>query len=150
MIILDFSAVSLKLKRADTGDRTLVYDPIRRKWLLLTPEEHVRQYVLEHLINKLAYPKGKMAVERKIMHGNMTKRFDIVVYGKSHEPSMLIECKSPEIPITEATLHQLLQYHKTIPCRYWVLTNGHQTFCADAGNILDIKWLSELPGVENL
>lgn len=150
MIALDFSGIALKLKRSETEHKTSVFDPVRKKWILLTPEEHVRQYILEHLIGVMKYPKAKMAVERKIMHGKMSKRFDIVVYDNEHKPAMLIECKSPEIPITETTLHQLLQYHKTIPCRYWVLTNGHQTFCADAGNIPDIKWLNELPSVKNL
>jgi hypothetical protein len=145
VIAIDFSGVDLKLKPSETEGKALVFDPVRKKWLVLTPEEHVRQYLLHYFINTALYPPGLMAVERKIMNGKMAKRFDIVVYQRNHVPWMLVECKSPDVLITESTLQQLLQYQKTIQCRYWVLTNGHQTFCADAANIHDIRWIAELP-----
>jgi hypothetical protein len=143
MIALDFSGIELKLKQEE--GRTLVFDPMRKKWLVLTPEEHVRQYLLLYLSEKMDYPAGMMSVEKQVRVGDMNKRFDIVVYDRMHKPWMLVECKSPDVMITEAALHQLLQYQNVVQCNYWVLTNGHQLFCADASDITSIKWLEQLP-----
>lgn len=143
MIAIDFTGIALKLKQE--AGKTFVFDPVRKKWLVLTPEEHVRQYFIYYLKERLQYPLSLIAVEKKIMAGSMPKRFDIVVYNRNHTPWMLVECKAPEVPITEYTLNQLLQYHRAMPCNYWVLTNGHQTFCANAGAIDQITWVNELP-----
>lgn len=146
MITLDHSNLQLKLKK-DNG-KTLVYDPVRRKWLVLTPEEHVRQYTILYLAEVLKYPLRAMAVEKKILFGKLTKRFDLVVYDRDHKPWLLAECKEPETVVSQTTLQQLLSYHNTIQCRYWLLTNGHQTYCADAGDIHHIQWLEQLPAYD--
>lgn len=146
MIMLDFSDIILRLRKVES--KTQVFDPIRKKWLVLTPEEHVRQYLLQHLIETHNYPSGLIAVEKKIMVGAMAKRFDVVVYSRSHQPWLLAECKAPDVTITEAALHQLLQYQRTTQCQYWLLTNGHQTYCADACNPEQILWLDQLPAYE--
>lgn len=143
MIDLDFSGLELRLKY--DGDKKLVYDPVRKRWVILTPEEHVRQYILLFIIHKLKYPIGLIAVEKKITLGNLTKRYDILVFNQEHKPWMLIECKEPEVPISQNTLFQLLNYHRSVPCKYWLLSNGHQTFCADARDFNAIKWLDQLP-----
>ncbi len=143
MIATDFSTIQLKLRQAE--GKTHIFDPIRKKWLILTPEEHVRQYMIGYLTSVLQYPVSLIAVEKTIKVGDVNKRFDIVVYSRDHKPWMLAECKAPEIPVSESTLQQLLNYQRTMQCNYWLLTNGHQTFCADACNIADIKWLTSLP-----
>lgn len=143
MILADFSDIQLQLRKAD--NKTQVYDPIRKKWLVLTPEEHVRQYLLQYLINTLNYPASLIAVEKQITLGSLNKRFDIVVYNREHQPWLLAECKAPEVPVTDITLNQLLQYHNTLQCKYWVLSNGHQLFCADASDTANIRWLQQLP-----
>ncbi|RYD57450.1 MAG: type I restriction enzyme HsdR N-terminal domain-containing protein [Sphingobacteriales bacterium] len=146
MIMLDFSNITLRLRKAE--EKTQVFDPIRKKWIILTPEEHVRQYLLQYLVVTLNYPAGLISVEKKIMVGSMAKRFDVVVYNRDHQPWLLAECKAPEVPITEAALHQLLQYQRTIQCHYWLLTNGHQTYCADACKPNEVNWLEQLPAYE--
>lgn len=143
MIPADFSDIQLQLRKQE--GKTQVYDPIRRKWIILTPEEHVRQYLLQHLMQHLQYPPSLIAVEKQLILGSLTKRFDIVVYNRDHKPWLLAECKAPDVMITEATLNQLLQYHNTLQCRYWLLCNGYQLYCADAGDISNIKWLEALP-----
>lgn len=143
MITLDIQDIKLQLKQ-DSG-KTLVFDPIRKRWFILTPEEHVRQYIIQVMLGKMNYPPALLSVEKQITVGSMTKRFDVVVYNRHHKPWMLVECKAPEIEISEKTLLQLLNYQRTTQCRYWLLTNGHQTFCADACNITEIKWLDALP-----
>ena len=143
MISLDLSNVHLKLRQA--GDKTTVFDPIRKKWLILTPEEHVRQHIIHYLINTVQYPASLIAVEKNISVGKLKKRYDIVVYNRDHKPWMLVECKAPEVPVSENTLRQLLSYQSTIQSSYWLLTNGHQAFCADARDVENIKWLLSLP-----
>jgi len=143
MIFTDFSNITLKLQKND--GKTTVFDPIRKKWLILTPEEHVRQYLIGYLIGELQYPPALMAIEKNIIVRNMSKRFDLVVYNRDHKPWLLAECKAPEVPVSKKTLYQLLNYQNTIQCSYWLLTNGHQTFCADANDLQDIKWLNSLP-----
>ena len=95
----------------------------------------------------MAYPPALMAVERGLSFGHTMLRFDVVVYHRdTHQPWLLAECKAPAEPLNEAALHQLLRYHSKLPaCRYWLITNGHQTFCADAGDPQAIQWLKHLP-----
>jgi hypothetical protein len=142
MISINFSQLALKLKQTD--GKTSVFDPVRKKWIILTPEEHVRQYIVQYMLQILHYPVALISIEKAILVGKMNKRFDIVVYDREHKPWLLAECKAPEVPVTEQTLHQLLNYQQTIQCRYWLLTNGHQTFCADSSNNM-INWLLSLP-----
>ena len=142
MISIDFSGIQLRLKQ-EVG-KPYVFDPIRKKWLVLTPEEHVRQYIIQHMLT-LQYPIALISVEKLIKVNGLNKRFDVVVYNRDHKPWMLVECKAPEVPVSEATLHQLLQYQNTIQGKYWLLTNGHQTYCANAADHQNISWVSELP-----
>lgn len=147
MLSLNFSNISLKL--AQKEGKTCVFDPVRKKWLVLTPEEHVRQHMLSYMIEVMHYPPALMAVEKTIKAGNLTKRFDIVIYERgSHKPWMLVECKEPSTPVIEKTLYQLLNYQRVLQCNYWLLSNGHETYCADACNTEQIKWMNELPCYE--
>lgn len=148
MLSLDFSGIQLRLKQEDA--KTMVWDPIRKAWVVLTPEEHVRQYLLQYFIDVMQYPSSLIAVEKKIQVGTLNKRFDIVVYNREHKPWLLAECKAPEVMLTERTLHQLLTYHNTMQCHYWLVSNGHSAFCADATDIRQIKWMNGLPGYERI
>ena len=127
-----------------------VWDGIRKAWVALSPEEHVRQLLIQHLTTTMHYPAALMAVEKSVGVGNgLQQRFDLVVYDRHHhKPWLIAECKAPDVPITDATLHQLLRYHAALQCRYWLLSNGHQHFCADAGNPEKIEWLTALPAYE--
>lgn len=122
-----------------------MFDPVRKTWVILTPEEHVRQYLLQYFIERMQYPATLIAVEKKIQVGNLSKRFDIVVYNREHMPWLLAECKAPDVMLTEKTLHQLLTYHNKMQCSYWLVCNGHSAYCADATEIANIKWLEGLP-----
>lgn len=136
--------LQLRIRKNDSG-KSEIWDSLRKKWLILSPEEHVRQALIQYLTLHCAYPAGLIAVERQICYGSLKKRFDIVVFSPDRKPWMLIECKAPEIPISERTLQQLLQYHKSLPCPFWVLSNGHHNFCADARVLPDISWLETFP-----
>ena len=108
--------------------REFIFDPLRKKWLLLTPEEWVRQNFVNYLIKVQQYPSTLIAMEKMISLGELTKRFDILVYNVNHQPFMMVECKAPAIPLTENVLHQLLRYHISVPAGYLIITNGSRTY----------------------
>jgi len=147
--MLQLPLLDYKINTKVIDNKPRVFDPVRKKWFVLTPEEHVRQLLLHHLIFVLQYPVALIAVEKGLLVGTRRKRFDIVVYNRlTHRPWMLVECKSPEVPLSAATLQQLLDYHNKLQCAYWLLSNGHQHFCADARDTGKIQWISELPAYE--
>lgn len=143
MIHIDFTNIKINVR--PDGDKSTVFDPVRKKWLILTPEEHVRQHILGYMIHVMQYPASLISVEKNIKVGSLNKRFDIVVYDRSHKPWLLTECKAPEVPISEKTLWQLLNYQNIVQCSYWLLTNGLETYCADACDVENIKWCTSLP-----
>jgi hypothetical protein len=143
MMNLDFTNIPLSTRVEN--NQPFVFDAIRRKWVKLTPEEHVRQLLIGYMISYCNYPKGLIAVEKQIKVVKMQKRFDVVVFDTNHAPWLLVECKAPDVPITEQTLLQLLHYQETVKSLYWLLTNGHQSFCADARDIQNIMWMPSLP-----
>lgn len=129
--------------RQQDGQR-YIFDFIRKKYVVLTPEEWVRQHILVYLCEVMRYPKGLISVEKEIKINNLKKRYDIVVYDSDHRPWMLIECKEPEQKIGDDTLQQLLRYYSNLQCPYWLLTNGTQHFCAAIAGTA-VSWLPGLP-----
>lgn len=121
-----------------------IFDFIRKKYVVLTPEEWVRQHILVYLCEVMLYPKGLISVEKEIKINNLKKRYDIVVYDYDYKPWMLIECKEPGVQIREDTLQQLLRYHQVLQCPYWMLTNGEKHFCASVME-QKVTWLEGLP-----
>lgn len=109
--------------------KTKVFDPIRRIYCALTPEEDVRQRVLYYLVEKKNYPAGLMAVEYSIKVNNMPKRCDIVVFNKSGQAEMIVECKAESVPITQKVLDQAIRYYSGLNVNYILLTNGKTMFC---------------------
>src|SRR5688572_28310618 len=95
---------------------------IRKKWMLITPEEWVRQNVLLYLTGVLNYPASLIAVEKQLQLGELNKRFDIVVY-KNDVPFVLIECKEMNVPINQKTLDQVMRYNINLQAAYFIITN---------------------------
>ncbi|MFY8126919.1 MAG: type I restriction enzyme HsdR N-terminal domain-containing protein [Chitinophagaceae bacterium] len=104
-------------------NKTFVFDTIRKKWLLLTPEERIRQQVVKYLVDEKKIPKSLIALEKTITINNLTKRFDILVYKES-KPWLLIECKEPNVTLNDATLQQILNYNHVLQVKYFAITNG--------------------------
>lgn len=102
-------------------------DPVRRKWVALTPEEWVRQQVIHYLHHQLAYPLELIQVEGSIKVNNMSRRCDIVVYATSGLPRMIVECKAPEVPLTQKTIDQACRYNTVLQVPLLMITNGKQT-----------------------
>lgn len=136
---------NLELKIKTENNIRFVWDIVRKKWILLTPEEYVRQALLHYFVDNMQYPSGLLAVEKQLKYGSLSKRYDIIVYDRNQKPWLLVECKAPEVAINQNTLHQLLQYHSQIPCPYWLLSNGATSHCANASDINNIYWMEDLP-----
>ncbi|XOV68539.1 MAG: type I restriction enzyme HsdR N-terminal domain-containing protein [Fluviicola sp.] len=98
---------------------------IRRKSLVLTPEEWVRQHVLHFLMEKKV-PKGLIASEVSLKYNERSKRADIVIYGRDQHPKFIVECKAPEVQLTEATFRQIASYNHSLQVEFLMMTNGIQ------------------------
>lgn len=105
-----------------------IFDPIRRKNVVLTPEEEVRQTILSYLVEQLQYPINYIAVEKQIQYAGKNRRFDAVIYDKNHQPVVLIECKQPDVEITQKTMEQITLYNLVLKVPFLLLTNGRQHF----------------------
>jgi len=105
-------------------NRPLIFDRIRRKYVALTPEEEVRQYIINVLNRKFNYPLTRFSLEAQINVGNTLKRYDIIVRDKEANPFMLIECKAKQIPIDEKTFLQATNYNIQIKAPYILITNS--------------------------
>jgi hypothetical protein len=106
--------------------KKLIFDIVRKKFIPLTPEEWVRQHCVCFLNQYLDIPLGRMAIERSLNFNGLTKRFDIVAFSSSGTPQLLIECKAPEIPLSQKTLIQAGVYNTKLDTPFIWLTNGFQ------------------------
>src|SRR5688572_10180377 len=109
MIKIDYPAHEFRMKLEN--NREMIFDELRKTWLRLTPEEWVRQNFICYLIYSRNYPSSLVALEKKFMVGEMTKRFDILIYNKDHRPWMMVECKSKDVSLNEDVLNQVLRYN---------------------------------------
>ena len=103
-----------------------IFDPLRKKWVALTPEEWVRQNILQYLVQVCNYPSTLIAIEKTIFLGELKKRFDILIY-KQDKPWMIIECKEANTSISDKTISQLYQYQQVINADFLFASNGHET-----------------------
>ena len=126
MLAIQYPETNFQIKK-DAGN-DIIFDSLRKKWLLLTPEEWVRQNFVQYLVQVKKYPATLIAMEKLIRLGELKKRFDILVYDTQHRPWMMIECKAPSIKLDESVLHQLLRYHISVPTGFLVISNGERTY----------------------
>ena len=142
MIKIEYPAYQPKIK--DQLGKEFIFDEIRKQWIMLTPEEWVRQNFLQYLIQVKKYPSSLIAVEKEIQLGELAKRFDIVVYDQNTKPCMIIECKEMGVALNEQVLNQALRYNITLNVPYIVITNGTHCFGFSAKKGV-LEELSELP-----
>lgn len=126
MIKVNYPEPVFRFKEED--GKELIFDFIRKQWLLLNEEEWVRQNFIQFLVQELKYPIELIAVEKEIQLGELKKRFDILIYDHDHKPWMLIECKAGQITLNENVLMQVLRYNVSMPASFLVITNGHYTY----------------------
>jgi len=127
--ILSFPPTALKLKKKST--KFEVFCLIRKKWLVLTPEEWVRQHVVGYLIESCGIPSGRIALEKGFLYHKRKKRWDIVTYNIDGEPELLVECKGFEVGLTEESVRQISAYQHVVKAKKLILTNGIDCFVFD-------------------
>lgn len=126
MISVNYPEPDFQIKKE--AEKEYIFDGIRKKWLLLTLEEWVRQNFVQYLIKEMKYPASFIAMEKEIKLGDLKKRFDILIYDKDHNPWMMVECKSMEVRLDDAVLQQVLRYNISVPVSNIVITNGAECF----------------------
>ena len=109
--------------------KTMVFDPLRKRYCALTPEEEVRQKALYLLVEHLGVPAGLLAVEYSIKVNGLDKRCDAVVFGKDGRPLMIVECKAASVKLSQSTLEQAVRYHSALQSKYLMLYNGQECYC---------------------
>ena len=127
-----------------------IFDEIRKKFILLTPEEWVRQHVVQFLLQDKKYPKSYINVEKLIKINDLSKRYDGVVFQPNGEIFLLIECKAPEVPISQQTFDQIARYNLVLKAKYLMVTNGlNHYFCRMDFENEKYVFLKELPEYSN-
>lgn len=124
MIRIDYPVPTFKIKEVNA--QKYIWDGMRKKWMLLTPEEWVRQNFIAYMIQVKNYPAAMIAVEKSIQVGELKKRFDIVVF-KNMLPWIIVECKEPAVSLDMRVFEQLSRYNMTLSGSYLIITNGEYT-----------------------
>ena len=126
--------------------KQLIFDKIRKKFIVLTPEEWVRQNFIEYLKNEKKYPAALMAVEKQVIVNGKQRRFDLLIYNRKGLPQAIVEFKSPDVKITQETFDQVVRYNMALCVEKVIVSNGLQHFACE----IDYKrnsynYLNEIP-----
>lgn len=146
---LNFKTYDFRFKNSE--NKVLIFDVIRKKFVLLTPEEWVRQHVICYLIHEKKYPITLINVEKVLTIYGMKKRYDIVVFHPTGNINILVECKATEIPISQQTFDQIARYNLSLKADYLMVTNGiTHYFCAIKPRQTSYDFIADLPNYEML
>ncbi len=127
-----------------------IFDMARRKYVVLTPEEWVRQHVVRFLSQEKMVPVSLMALEKNLKHGGMIRRADVVVYQVSATPALIVECKAPLVKITQETFEQIARYNVAMRVKYLMVTNGlNHYYCVMDYGKWSYAFIKELPPYED-
>ena len=116
-------------KTRSLNGKEQIFDAVRKKYVALTPEEWVRQNFIQYLVLEKKYPASRMALEYPLQYNTLSKRGDIVIFGKNGLPEILIECKAPSVKTSQDTFDQAARYNFILKLKYLVITNGLEHFC---------------------
>ena len=144
---LNFSDYKFRFKNSE--NKVAIFDEIRKKFIILTPEEWVRQHVVQFLIVEKKYPKSYINVEKALKINNLTKRYDVVVFNPDGSLFLLVECKSPDVKIVQATFDQISRYNLALKATYLMVTNGlNHYYCEMDFENESYRFLQELPNLK--
>ena len=129
MVKLNLPSFNVELKRE--LDKVFIFDFLRKRYVVLTPEEWVRQHFIRYLIDHLQYPKALIKVEGGLTFNTLQKRSDIVVFNREGNPWMVIECKAPDLKLSARTIEQASLYNHSLKAKYVVITNGMSHICCE-------------------
>ncbi len=145
MVMQQLAFPRFKFTTKSNENKRTIFDPIRKKFVLLTPEEWVRQHVVHDLLDK-GIGKTRINVEKQFNVMGQSKRFDVVVAGKNASIALLVECKAPEVNITQNTFDQIARYQLALHADYLMLTNGlHHYYCQIDPDNKSYHFLPEFP-----
>ena len=146
---LNFPFYTFRFKNSE--NKVSIFDEIRKKFIILTPEEWVRQHTVQFLLEEKKYPKSYINVEKLIKVNDTSKRYDIAVFKPNGELFLLIECKAPEVPISQQTFDQIARYNLVLKAKYLMVTNGlNHYFCQMDFENEKYVFLKELPEFDRL
>ncbi len=141
---LNFPGYEFRFKNSENALH--IFDPIRKKFVILQPEEWVRQHVLQFLLQDKHYPKSHISIEKLLKVNQMSRRYDLVVFRPDGSIAILVECKAPTQAITQATFDQIARYNLQMHADYLMVTNGHDHFyCRMDFENKQYEFLRELP-----
>jgi hypothetical protein len=144
---LNFPEYQYRFKNKE--NKLAIFDEIRKKFILVTPEEWVRQNCVHYLIKELNYPKSHINVEKLVKINGINKRYDIVIFNLKGEIEILVECKAPSVSINQATFDQIAQYNLKLKANYLMVTNGlNHYFCQMDFENEKYSFLKTLPKFE--
>ena len=145
---LNFKPYSFRLK--NSKNKIAIFDEIRKKFIVLTPEEWVRQHVVQYLIVEKKYPKSLINVEKILKINGLTKRYDVVVFNSDGTINILIECKSTDVKISQHTFDQIARYNLTLNANFLMVTNGLEHFyCRIDSERQTYQFLESIPDYVN-
>ena len=142
MVKINYQEPDFRIKKE--AGKEFIFDVLRKKWLVLTPEEWVRQNFVQYLIRVKNYPATLIALEKEIQLGELKKRFDVLIYDTAHQPWMMIECKAAEVKLDDAVLQQALRYNISVPVLFIIITNGNLTYGWQRNNN-ELNLIEEIP-----
>lgn len=141
---LNFPAYSFRLKSSE--NKTFIYAILRKKFIQLTPEEWVRQHVIQYLLEEKNYPRSLLNAEKQIKLGNLVKRYDVVGFKPNGAIQLIVECKAPSVKITQAAFDQIARYNRALKAEYLMVTNGlEHYYCQMDYRAATYRFLQTLP-----
>jgi hypothetical protein len=141
---LNFDMYPFRFKNSE--NKVSIFDEIRKKFIILTPEEWVRQHVVQYLLQEKKYPKSLINVEKVLKINGLVKRYDVVVFNSDGSIQIIVECKAPEIKIAQNTFDQIARYNLTLQSSFLMVTNGlHHYYCQMDLENQKYIFLEELP-----
>ena len=144
MIALNLPPFKYKLKSNE--NKTFIFDVVRKKYVVLTPEEWVRQHIIHFLTQQKGYPKSLMSIEKQVIVNKLSKRTDIVVYTNKGLPYIIVECKAPSVKITQKAFDQIARYNLKLQADYLIVSNGLKHYFAQLDTIKqDFIFLKDIP-----
>ncbi|OMP29839.1 MULTISPECIES: type I restriction enzyme HsdR N-terminal domain-containing protein [Mangrovimonas] len=145
---LNFPKFSFRFKSSE--NKISIFDEIRKKFIILQPEEWVRQHCVHYLMQVKNYPKSLINVEKELTVNNLKKRYDIVVFNTDGSIHLIVECKAPSVPISQATFDQIARYNLTLDASFLMVTNGiNHYYCQMDFEEERYTFLRELPSYDS-
>lgn len=149
MTALNLPSYNFTFKSSE--NKRLIFDQLRKKYVVLTPEEWVRQHFVQYLLSEKKYPTSLVAIEKELRMNNLKKRTDILIFNKQGNPHIIVECKAPSVPITQATFDQIARYNLKLHASFLIVTNGLQHFyCQMDHKNQKYIFLKDIPSYDTL